>query len=58
MTPQQEIDDLKRRIDEMERATRYYPPIYPPGYTPPPTAPYTYPPCGHLSMIVYCAVMH
>jgi len=66
MTPQQEIADIKRRLDEMERATRFYPPHYPPGYKPPPTAPYPHPPWRDTTdpwweyqpTIVYCQVAH
>ncbi len=61
---QPSISDLERRIDELERAVRYYPPVFPPGYMPPPTAPYQWPGTPrspwweHQPTIVYCAVAH
>lgn len=57
-------DDLLRRIEELERAVRYYPPLYPPGYTPPPSTPYPwgpftpYPTWPVNPTIVYCAGAH
>jgi hypothetical protein len=61
---QPSISDLERRIDELERAVRYYPPVFPPGYMPPPTAPYPWPPLPNAPVwpwpngVIYCAVAH